>query len=108
MDGGRILRALLTRKMDYVRATDAAATVARATAVVFGVLGLAGAYQLLFLAPLLWVMAGREQMVGAAMADQYAYAYTRDGYVERTRRYQPGQRRFTIRHRDGRMVIEEL
>ncbi len=111
MDGGRILRALLTRKMDFVRATDIASTVARVTAVCFGVIGLAwGAYQLLFLAPLLWIMAGREQMLARMMADQYAY--TRDGYVERTPRYhggdEPQMRRFTIRQRDGRFVIEEL
>jgi len=43
------------------------------------------------------------------MADQYAY--TRDGYVERTPHYryeEPQMRRFTIRQRGGRLVIEEL
>src|SRR5690349_20340043 len=40
MDGGRILRALLTRKMSYVAATDAAVTVARVAAIAFGVWGL--------------------------------------------------------------------
>ena len=33
MDGGRILRALLTRKMDFVRATDVSVKVARVVAV---------------------------------------------------------------------------
>jgi Zn-dependent protease len=112
MDGGRILRALLTRKMDFVRATDVAATVARVTSGVFLVLGLMGAYQLVFLAPLLWIMAGREQMLARMMADQYAY--TRDGYVARTPRFHGSggapehPRRFTLRRRDGRFVVEEL
>jgi len=107
MDGGRILRALLTRRMDFIRATDVAATVARVTAIGFGVLGLTGAYQLLFLAPLLWIMAGREQVLARMMAEQYAY--TRDGYVARTPSYRPDEpRRFTIRQRGGRLVIEEL
>ena len=85
MDGGRILRALLTRKLDYVRATDIAVTVARGVAIVFAVVGLAGAYQLLILAPFLWLMGTREQMLARMMAEQYLY--TPDGYVQRTPRY---------------------
>jgi Zn-dependent protease len=122
MDGGRILRALLTRKMDFVRATDVAVSVSRVVAVGFVILGFMGAYQLLFLAPFLWVMGTREQMLARMMADQYAYSH--DGY--RTRRHDepeilgrgawdhrdtytpPRQRRFTIRQRGGRLVIEEV
>jgi Zn-dependent protease len=114
MDGGRILRALLTRKMDYVRATDTSVKVARVVAIAFGIFGvLTGAYQLAILAPFLWLMGTREQLMARAMADRYAYG--RDGYVSRTQRWgEPtggfggSMRRFTIRHRDGRMVIEEL
>ncbi|MBV8748298.1 MAG: M50 family metallopeptidase [Candidatus Eremiobacteraeota bacterium] len=68
MDGGRILRAALTRKLDYVRATDVAVSVSRVVAIAFAVLGLAGWYQLLLLAPLLWFMATREQMIARYLA----------------------------------------
>jgi Zn-dependent protease len=86
MDGGRILRALLTRRLDFVGATDIAVTIARGTAVVFFVLGLAfGVYQLALLAPFLWLMASREAVVARMMAEEYLY--TRDGYVQRTPRY---------------------
>jgi membrane-associated protease RseP (regulator of RpoE activity) len=73
MDGGRILRAVLTRRMDFVRATDIAVHVARVVAIGFGVIGVAlGWLQLLVLAPLLWIMGTRERMLARAMADQYA------------------------------------
>ena len=85
MDGGRILRAALTRKLDFVRATDVAVKVSRVVAVLFAVVGLAGWYQLLLLAPLLWFMGTREQLMARAVADYYLY--NRDGYVQRTPRY---------------------
>jgi len=72
MDGGRILRALLTRKMGFVQATDAAVKVARVVAVGFAVAGLMGAYQLLLLAPFLWLMGTREQMLARMLAHEYA------------------------------------
>jgi len=111
MDGGRILRALLTRKMDFVRATDVSVRVARVVAIAFGLYGLlGGAYQLLLLAPFLWMMGTREQMLARVMADRYAYG--RDGYVERTPQWNAPRaqapRRFTIVQRGGRLVIEEV
>ena len=64
MDGGRILRALLAMRLGHVRATNVAVDIAKATAVVFGVIGLAaGMFQLLALAPFLWMMAERERML---------------------------------------------
>ena len=83
MDGGRILRALLSRRMDYVRATDVSVKIARAVAIAFGVIGLtSGPFQLVLLAPFLWVMGTQERMLARMMADRYLY--TRDGYVERS------------------------
>jgi Zn-dependent protease len=112
MDGGRILRALLTRRMDFVRATDVAVTVARVVAIGFAVIGLTGPFQLLILAPYLWLMGSQEKMLARMMADRYIN--TRDGYRERrwadveVLRREPAVRRFTIRQRGGRFVIEEL
>jgi Zn-dependent protease len=111
MDGGRILRALLSRRFDFVTATDHAVTVARVVAVGFGVLGLMGSYQLLFLAPYLWWMGTREKLLARMMADQYA-GYGRPDRVEVLGRDAWNQRgstagpRFRIVQRGGRMVIE--
>src|SRR3569623_90021 len=110
MDGGRILRALLTRKMDFVRATDISVKIARGAAVGVALVGIAyGWYQLVFLAPFLWIMSTREQMVARMMAHQYAY--NAGGY--RQRYYHdapaaPANRHYTITQRNGRLVIEEV
>jgi Zn-dependent protease len=121
MDGGRILRAALTRRMDFVQATDVAVRVARVVAIGFGVFALLGGpFQLLILAPYLWMMGTQERTLARMMADRYVS--TRDGYRERRSgdvevlprfgapgRYgQPAERRFTIRQIGGRLVIEEL
>ena len=82
MDGGRILRALLTRKLDFVRATDAAVKVARVVAIGMVVPGLAwGTFQLLLLAPFLWMLGTQERRVARQVA--HRYGYDRWGYTER-------------------------
>ena len=114
MDGGRMLRAVLTRKLDYIRATDVSVKVARVTAIAFGVFGLAfGMYQLVFLAPFLWILGTREQVMARMMADQFAYGangyrqrYYREPVVPHVNVDQP--KRFTVTQRNGRYVVEEI
>lgn len=60
MDGGRILRALLAMKMDYVRATQVAASLGQGLAFLFGFMGLFGNPMLLFIAMFVFIGAAGE------------------------------------------------
>ncbi len=88
MDGGRILRALLSKRMDYVKATDVAVYVSRVAAIMFGMFGLAfGIFQLVILAPFLWLMGTREAQLA---------------------RVGRGTQRVAVRNIGGRLVIVPL
>lgn len=117
MDGGRILRALLTRRMSFQRATEAAVWISRIVAVGFAVVAFFGPHlQLLLLAGVLWAMGSAE--LSAAARTGYG-GWGVDVPVSRTYRIssQPLGTRlhrpvaaggFVIRARDGRLVIEML
>jgi Zn-dependent protease len=63
MDGGRVLRAVLARRMGRLPATEIAATIGKGMAFVFGIAGLFLGPMLIFIAIFVWFGAQQEAML---------------------------------------------
>jgi Zn-dependent protease len=87
MDGGRVLRAVLATRLEYVRATQIAASIGQGIAFLFGLLGLFGNPMLLFIALFVFIGAGQEaaqvQMRSAFDGVPVARAMVREFHVLR-------------------------
>lgn len=68
MDGGRVLRSFLARRIGHLRATDIAARIGRGIAVLFGVAGLLWSPMLILIAVFVWFGAGQERALARQKA----------------------------------------
>ncbi|RMD91531.1 MAG: site-2 protease family protein [Alphaproteobacteria bacterium] len=81
MDGGRVLRALLSISMDRVRATRVAATAGQMIAFLFGFWGLASGNLILLLIAVFVYLAGQAEASDVAMRDLARRISARDAMI---------------------------
>lgn len=81
MDGGRVLRAFLAMQLPYVQATEIAAKVGQAVAVVLGLVGLYLRMPILFLVALFVFLAAQAEARMARM-DQLYQGFSGPGYAQ--------------------------
>lgn len=121
MDGGRIFRAALSKRMGFVRATEVSVKVARGVAITMGIISVFTLQlYLLALAVLLWVMGSAELQLArhvgysqsAGQVEVLPRGYRvggQSGAGHATRVHRPvAAGGFVIRQRGGRFVIEFL
>lgn len=114
LDGGRIFRALLAMRLEYVKATQIAALVGRVVAAVMGLFGiLNGNFFLIFIAIFIFVGAGQEakfvQLRNALRGYQVKDAYSRSVYWLRPDNTVQQVRNLMIygRQRDFPVLVED-
>lgn len=89
MDGGRVLRSLLARRLESSRATRIAARIGQGMAVLFGFAGLLGNPMLLLIAVFVWIGAAQEAAT-AEVKSEFAGAAVRDAMLTDFRTLSPG------------------
>jgi predicted transcriptional regulator len=101
MDGGRVLRALLAMRLDYVLATRIAASIGRGFAILFGLYGLiSGGIFMMFIAFFLYAMAGQE--AAAVQVSRALKGYTvQQAYNASVHRLHPSH---TLQHAANMML----
>jgi Zn-dependent protease len=114
MDGGRVLRAALTRRMSFLKATDISVKIARGFAIALGVYALAsGSIYLVLLAVVIWLMGSAELRAarvfgyrdGAQPAELVSPGFSPlvPFFIDDARQHAP--RRVVVERRGNRVVI---
>jgi Zn-dependent protease len=113
MDGGRILRAVLSRWGSYVTATDRAVLVSRVFSVAFLIAGFMYSSNLALLAPILWMWGSRERliarMIGSTFVqDKHGYRQRNSDDVEVLTEYPAGPYRAASQASYGHTGLDPL
>ncbi len=102
LDGGRIFRSLLAMKLEYVKATEIAASIGRALAVLLGLYGLFnGGFFLIFIAIFIY-LAGRQEAQMVAVRSALRRAQVQQVYSPNVYRLSPSS---TIQQASNLMIF---